>query len=385
MTWQRSQDKHKAEAKAVGLTLIGPGKEAHYRTYRFNKCKHEQEIQLNSVRRNVFTCQQCLVDELKAEAKAAGLTLLGPGENSHLRTYRFNKCKHKQQIRPTEIRRNRFGCSQCRDKKLRAEAKAASLTLIGPGRNNLNRTYRFKKCKHEQEIALGSVRDNTFGCRECFADQLQAEAKAVGLTLIGSGRNRFYRTYRVNRCKHKQEFRTTEIRRNSFRCDQCLQKKLQAEAKAVGLTMIGPGKNYLNRTYRFNKCRHEQEFGVSNVRANYFVCHICEETSRDFPSNLYLLRIKLDSVEWLKLGYAKTVEERVKTYGLPVGAEITQAIILPFDTGRAAHEAEAFIHKKYKTKRLSSRKMKKYHTVSGYEECYPIGLLKKLSTEIKKL
>ena len=331
MTWQRSQDKHKAEAKAVGLTLIGPGKEAHYRTYRFNKCKHEQEIQLNSVRRNVFTCRQCLVDELKAEAKAAGLTLLGPGNNSHLRTYRFNKCKHKQQIRPTEIRRNRFGCSQCRDKKLRAEAKAASLTLIGPGRNNLNRTYRFKKCKHEQEIALGSVRDNTFGCRECFSDQLQAEAKAVGLTLIGSGRNRFYRTYRVNRCKHKQEFRTTEIRRNSFGCN------------------------------------------------------ICEETSRDFPSNLYLLRIKVSSMEWLKLGYSKTVEERAKTYGLPVSAEITQVIVLPFDSGRAAHEVEAAIHKKYKTKRLSSRKMKKYHTIGGFDECYPIGLLKKLSTEIKKL
>ena len=90
-------------------------------------------------------------------------------------------------------------------------------------------------------------------------------------------------------------------------------------------------------------------------------------------------------MEWVKLGYAKTVEERVKTYGLPVGAEITEVIILPFDTGRAAHEAEASIHKKYKTKRLSSRKMKKYHTMSGYEECYPIDLSKKLSTEIKKL
>ena len=36
---QRTQEKHKAEAKAVGLTLIGPGKEAHYRIYQFRKCK----------------------------------------------------------------------------------------------------------------------------------------------------------------------------------------------------------------------------------------------------------------------------------------------------------------------------------------------------------
>jgi len=383
---QRTQEKHKAEAKAVGLTLIGPGNEAHYRIYQFRKCKHKQEIQLSSVRRNVFTCQQCLVDELKAGAKAAGLILIGPGRNSHLRTYRFKKCNHEQQIRPVDIRRNQFHCRQCFDKKLPSEAKAAGLKLIGPGRNHLSRLYRFNKCKHEQEIAVGSVRDNTFGCRECFANQLQTEAKAAGLTLIGAGRNRFYRMYRVNRCKHKQEFRTTEIRRNSFRCDQCLQKKLQAEAKAVGLTLIGPGKrSYQNRTYRFNKCRHEQELGVSNVRANYFVCHICEETSRDLPSNLYLLKIQVGSMKWVKLGYAKTVEERAKTYGLPAEAEIMQVNILPFDTGRAAHEAESSIHKKYKSKRLSSRKMKKYHTASGYEECYPIDLAGKLSKEMQML
>ena len=76
---------------------------------------------------------------------------------------------------------------------------------------------------------------------------------------------------------------------------------------------------------------------------------------------------------------------RVKTYGLPAEAEIMQVNILRFDTGRAAHEAESSIHKKYKSKRLSSRKMKKYHTVSGYEECYPIELMGKLSKEMKKL
>ena len=382
---QRTQEKHKAEAKAVGLTLIGPGKEAHYRIYQFRKCKHEQEIALNAVRRDVFTCRQCLADELKAGAKAAGLILIGPGRTSHLRTYRFKKCKHEQQIRPVEIRRNKFHCSQCFDKKILSEAKAAGLTLIGPGRNHLHRTYRFNKCKHEQEITLGSVRHNTFQCRKCLDNELQTEAKAVGLTLIGPGRNHQFRMYRFDQCKHKQDFRTGEIRRNSFRCDQCLQKKLQTEAKAVGLTMTGPGNNIKNRTYRFNKCRHEQELGVSNVRANYFICHTCEETSRDLPSNLYLLKIQVGSMKWVKLGYAKTVEERAKTYGLPAEAEIMQVNILPFDSGRAAHEAEASLHKKYRAKRLSSRKMKKYHTVSGYRECYPIDLMGKLSKEMKKL
>ena len=90
-------------------------------------------------------------------------------------------------------------------------------------------------------------------------------------------------------------------------------------------------------------------------------------------------------MKWVKLGYAKTVEERAKTYGLPTNAKIMQVNLLPFDTGRAAHEAESSIHKKYKSRRLASRKMKKYHTASGYEECYPIDLARKLSKEMQML
>ena len=51
----------------------------------------------------------------------------------------------------------------------------------------------------------------------------------------------------------------------------------------------------------------------------------------------------------------------------------------------AAHEAESSIHNKYKTKRLSPDEMSKFHTKSGFEECYPIDLMGKLSEEIKML
>ena len=85
------------------------------------------------------------------------------------------------------------------------------------------------------------------------------EAKAVGLTLIGEGKDASYRTYRFNnskKCKrkHKQEIATSSVRNNTFRCNQCLQIKLESEAKAVGLTLIGAGRDRQHRTYRFN-CR----------------------------------------------------------------------------------------------------------------------------------
>ena len=46
MDWNSATTKkHIKEAKALGLTLIGEGRNKIYRTYRFNDCKHEKEIE----------------------------------------------------------------------------------------------------------------------------------------------------------------------------------------------------------------------------------------------------------------------------------------------------------------------------------------------------
>ena len=92
------------------------------------------------------------------------------------------------------------------------------------------------------------------------------EAEAVGLTLIGKGRNYTYRTYRFNACKHEQEIQTGCVRINNFRCNQCLEIKHEKEAKAVGLTLIGEGRNFSYKTYRFNDCKHQSEPGCA-IRA----------------------------------------------------------------------------------------------------------------------
>jgi hypothetical protein len=143
------------------------------------------------------------------------------------------------------------------------------------------------------------------------------EAKAVGLTLIGAGKDANYRTYRFNnskKCKrkHEQEIQIGMVRNNNFRCNQCHQIKLESEAKAVGLTLIGEGRNATYRTYRCNKCKYKQEIQTGNVRNNSFICNTCEETSRDLPSNVYLLKIKHKDNEWIKLGYAKSIKTRIQ-------------------------------------------------------------------------
>ena len=208
------------------------------------------------------------------------------------------------------------------------------------------------------------------------------EAEAVDLTLIGAGKNARYRTYRFNKCNHEQEFYMNNVHNNKFRCEQCQLDKIQDEAKARGLTLIGAGKNARYRTYHFNACGHEQEIQTGMVRRNSFICNTCEETSRDLPSKVYLLEITVDSFTWLKLGYAKTIRTRISKYGLPQSKIAKRLKAVDFDKGRKAHLYEQSLHKKYIRKRLPLKKMKEFHTVSGFKECYPMKMKNKLLREL---
>ena len=379
------KQKLRVEATAAGLTVVGPGKNKDYRTYRFNKCQHELEIHTGSVRKGHFRCKKCFHEKLKSEADAADLALLGPGKTVHYRTYRFNECRHEQEIETAGVRKGVFRCRQCINEKLEAESIAAGLTLISPGKNALYRTYRFNECKHEREFTVDQVRKGEVRCGICQKRKLRVEATAAGLTVVGPGKTRHHRTYLFDECGHEQEVETGQVRAGEVRCGICQEQKLRVEAAAAGLAVVGPGKDARYRTYRFNQCRHKQEIQVGAVRSGHFICNMCEETARDLPSNVYLVKIKTSSFEWLKFGYAGNVDERVKQYGLPADAEVTTVIVRPFDTGREAHEFEKSIHGIYANRGLPPEQMRKFHTITGFEECYPIDLMGKLSEEIKML
>ena len=379
------QARLKEEAKAAGLTLLGSGKNADYRLYRFNDCNHEQEITTDNLRHNRFHCDQCFHAKFKEEAKAVGLTLLGPGKNAFYRRYQFNDCNHVQEITTHGVRKHGFRCDQCLQSRLKKEAKGVGLTLLGSGKNSSYRLYRLNACDHEQEIQISHVRDDNFRCDPCLQVKLKEEAKAVGLTLLGPGKNKNYRTYQFNACGHEQEIGTGLVRKNGFRCRQCLQAKLKKEAKDAGLTILGPGKNHRYRLYRFNDCNHEQEITMDSIRNGYFLCNQCVETSRSLPSQIYLLEIQVRKKNWLKLGYAKTINTRIKKYGLPKSASIRELVTIDFETGREAHEYESSLHQKYRRRRLPGKRMKEFHTKNGFNECYPMKMLDTLVDELNSI
>jgi hypothetical protein len=104
-------------------------------------------------------------------------------------------------------------------------------------------------------------------------DKLVAEAAAYGATITGGGVNRNYRQYRLA-CGHEQEIRTCDMRTGRFRCRACLADKLVVEAVAQGSTIIGKGKNKGYRRYRLT-CGHEQEVETGKMRSGEFACQTC--------------------------------------------------------------------------------------------------------------
>ena len=135
--------RHIREAKAVGLTLLGPGKDRNSRSYRFNSCSHIREFAPRNVNKGEFECKACTELKNKKVATAFGLTLVGPGKDHKYRTYRIDKCKHIAQFQVGHVKENNFRCSRCLDIKLSKEAKVQNLSLLD-SRFEISLHYKFQ-------------------------------------------------------------------------------------------------------------------------------------------------------------------------------------------------------------------------------------------------
>lgn len=162
----------------------------------------------------------------------------------------------------------------------------------------------------------------------------------------------------------------------------CWKKELEEQAEEADAT-------YLRRTrkgyaeYKLHECGHTREIAIHHVRNKSFNCHECEETSWEEPSKVYLLKIEVGDFSWLKLGHARYVQRRIWEYGLPKENIVERIVVIDFETGREAHNFENQINQKYDNKRLPKNKMKKYMSVTGATECYPLKMLDKLLEELE--
>ena len=155
------------DAAREGLILIGPASTRTNRTYRFIICGHEREMQPSAVRLGHVRCKVCLDLEIARTASEHGLDLLGPGRDANYRLYRFRACGHKREISPGAVRRGTIFCRDCFEASIAAQARAAGVEIVGRGKAPKYRRYKFLTCGHEQEMQLVHVRLEGFHCQTC--------------------------------------------------------------------------------------------------------------------------------------------------------------------------------------------------------------------------
>jgi len=321
--------------------MVGKSNQAAYRIYEHLDCGHRSELTTGAVRKRgskssnttTYPCQVCYTHSLVDGAMKQGLTLYGVSNKKGKNRWHLYQadCGHSLTRRADQVKLGEWRCQACIDTKLDREADKAGLRLIGKGKNKAFRTYEFVTCGHVKEIATSSVRDETFHCDICFWDDIRMLLKERGLEIVGSG------------------------------------------------------KKATNREFRFLRCGHVQDIALKSAKDGSFVCHECDDTFYTLPSNLYLLQMTAPDFTWLKLGYAKVLETRVKQYGLPYIVSVEPLAIWPTQTGQSAIEVERQLENRYSEHRLDKEMMKKWHRYSGFTECYPITLRNALVEELRLL
>ena len=376
------EERLESDALKAGLNIVGKGDKASIRVYECRKCNYRFENQISNIRtKKNQECINCEEDRFKKEALAIGLELVSKGTQNAYRNYKFIKCGHIEKFQITHVRRDNVKCSKCSEIKYEKEAAEYGLKILGSGQKPTYRKYKFLNCGHIKEMLLVNVRRSGGSCEICFETKIKEDAKKAGLQFIKKTNKRNRYAYKVIKCGHFQDFLLEKVRNKQIRCSICLQIKHEKEAAKYGLKILGPGKKSTLRKYKFDECGHTKEMEPGNVRLGFFNCQICEDTSRTQPSNVYLLKIKAGDMQWLKLGYSKRIESRIKQYQLPTNSKIIKLSVVKFKTGNAAHNIESSIHRKFKKHRLPSKKMKKFHT-TGFDECYPMEMKETLLKEL---
>ena len=388
------QSDYTEQAMQNGLEIIGEDNNSHYLTYKFRACGHVQRLQKQAVKKSEFKCQTCYDERLEREANRRNLTIIGKGRERNYRLYENTDCHHRYELTTSHVRLageisdEPYPCNICIYEQQILDAKATGLILYGKSSRigAKNKSYLYHaECGHSLERRADQIRLGDWKCRACIDTKLSGEAETAGVSLIGKGRDKAFRTYEFKNCGHVKEITTASIRNGTFHCEICFWDGVDDVLTKRGLKVIDKGAKIGSRLFMLIGCGHIQDIDLQSAKGGTFVCHECNDTSYTLPSNVYLLRIYTPEFEWLKLGYAKVVETRIRQYGLSRDAITEPLAILPRASGEEAVKTEKMIEAKYKANKLDPKLMKKWHTIGGFTECYPMELRQKLESEIAVL
>ena len=317
------------------------------------------------------------------EAIDAELLLVDPkGKTSNYKKYLFMRCGHYSQFQPTHVRSKSITCSSCLEDKYREQVANSDLEYISRSSKPEHNLYRRKSCGHVLDITAQDARQRTTSqsskvCPYCYEQKLIDDASRMNMTLLGKATSKagVFRKYRFNSCGHARDVSSSCVALGRVVCRECLSEKYKQEAESVGLVFNGTATDQpsIKRNYILS-CGHTKDIRLDHVRNGSWICTECGETHYSKSSNVYLLKIKTEDFEWLKLGYAANVKLRTTSYGLPKGSNLEVLFSTPLDKGIDALHLEKTVHATFKNSRLDKKLMEKYHKHNGYTECYPVNI-----------
>ena len=244
------------------------------------------------------------------------------------------------------------------------------------------------KCGHEGVFRYSHVKDKNITCQVCRNEELAFRAMSVGLVLnfgkeVESGRN--YRNYTFD-CGHSRDLRIDHVANNNFKCKVCQELKNKEGASKHSLVLLGKSTNS-NPNYRsyLLPCGCTCDINISRASEGAWICRSCNAGYFKRPSNIYLLRFKTETFSWLKLGFSYSVETRIRDYKLAVPFSSEIIFLKEIENGHDAFVLEKKIHKNLKSHRLPKDLMRKFHSKSGYTECYEDGFEDIIIQEIKEV
>ncbi|WEF24676.1 hypothetical protein [Paracoccus sp. S3-43] len=233
-----------------------------------------------------------------------------------------------------------------------AAAEQKGFDLLARVTDRLHLALRCRCCGGVSVTRLYVLMTSQPLCRTCLETARTARAAAAGLAYLGPDPDHpQYGLFRAT-CGHvlRRQFEIIDrVARGEtgLRCETCFAKRERQIAARHGWTRIGPdprgNPNY--HLYHHNACGHTQRIARANLRWGQCDCAGCGESWAAKPSFLYLLGIRHDGRELLKLGYsANPLKRQRHQLGLPKTAQVTLLRRVAMPTGHAACAVEKRLH-----------------------------------------
>jgi len=332
---------------------------------------------LTNLSDGLFPVTKSISDKQSLEANQSGLTLVSKSSNPNYNLYKFTTCNHTAFLQPTHVRRKAFRCETCYLNNLSQTASSFGEMFVCRTEGTKQRIIR--ACGHIFDTRHAHKRKHeTLKCSACFEEALSKLASQNNYEVVSFTGNS-WKEVRLN-CGHFKSAHISQIIKGNIICRVCLDLAHLEVIEDNGLKLLSKNADRYNEYLL--PCGCNKIIRKDHAEDASWLCTTCDDTHYSKPSNVYLLEIKSKGFSWLKLGFAKDVDLRIRNYGLSKDSEVKILTKLKFSNGYDAMLFEKSLHKKYKSFRLKPVFMENYHTFNGHTECYELDVKEELLKEI---